>query len=197
VLVPGEFAGREQLFAERARKTLAELPAEELKDSKGALGLFCLFLAPEFTGNKPLTEPEIVQTVQSLQKTGYGTMLFRKSELYDITTFANRYTKLRIHFAVGLALLIRVLQGRYKNLPGSLLEGMARMFTQNVRLVVHPMKAEEMREWAKGTGLKGWTWEETDGMIYAENLHPEKPLDYLYQYLMSEFWILPSKAVRK
>jgi hypothetical protein len=24
-------------------------------------------------------------------------------------------------------------------------------------------------------------------------LHPAKPLDYLYKYLLSEFWILPSK----
>ena len=197
VLAPGRFEHIEQLHSDLVRNTLAELPAEETKESKGSLGLFCLSVEPATPGALNLPVPEIVKTVQSLQKMGYGVLLFREAELYKMSAFLNRYTKLRIHFAVGLSVLIRVMEDRYKTLPGSLLEGIARMFTQNVRLVVHPMKAQDMRNWAAATGLKGWTWEESDGMIHADHLHPEKPLDYLYQYLMSEFWILPSKPATK
>jgi hypothetical protein len=193
VLAPGRFGNLGQLHAELVRTTLAELPAEELKESKGALGLFCLSGAPGMELNEtPLSQ--VVKLVDGLQRLGYGVLLFRAPELYAMSALMSRYTKLRIHFAVGLSVLVRVLEDQYKSLPGSLLEGIARLFTQNVRLVVHPMAAKELEQWVKKDGLKGWTWEETHGMVYAENLHPTKPLDYLYKYLMSEFWILPSKT---
>jgi hypothetical protein len=110
-----------------------------------------------------------------------------------MSAFLNRYTKFRIHFAVGLSVLVRVMEDGYKGLPGTLLEGIARLFTQNVRLVVHPMATADLQRWVTATGLTGWTWEDTNGLVYADGLHPVKPLDYLYKYLLSEFWILPSK----
>jgi hypothetical protein len=195
VLAPGRFGNLGQLHAELVRSTLAELPQEELKESKGALGLFCLSETPGMELQE--TPSQVVKLVDGLQRLGYGVLLFRSPELYAMSALVNRYTKFRIHFAVGLSVLVHVLEDQYKSLPGSLLEGIARLFTQNVRLVVHPMATKELEQWAKKDAVKGWTWEETDGMVYAENLHPAKPLDYLYKYLMSEFWILPSKtAVR-
>jgi hypothetical protein len=192
VLAPGRFGNLGQLHAELVRTTLAELPQEELKESKGALGLFCLSETPGMELKE--TPSQVVKLVDGLQRLGYGVLLFRAPELYAMSALVNRYTKFRIHFAVGLSVLVRVLEDQYKSLPGSLLEGIARLFTQNVRLVVHPMAARELEQWVKEDAVKGWTWEETDGMVYAENLHPAKPLDYLYKYLMSEFWILPSKT---
>jgi hypothetical protein len=197
VLAPGRFSTIEQMHGDLIRVTLEELPAEELKESKGALGLFCLAAAPLLQEFKECSTSEVVHMVESLKKLGYGVMFFRTPELYEMSSVLNRYTKLRIHFAIGLSVLIRVMEDRYKNLPGSLLEGIARLFAQNVRLVVHPMRADEMKQWAASIGLTGWTWEETNGLIYADHLHPEKPLDYLYQYLMSELWILPSKTAIK
>src|SRR5215469_13966462 len=45
VLAPGRFSGVGQLHADLVQDTLAQLPEEELKDSKGGLGLFCLSTA--------------------------------------------------------------------------------------------------------------------------------------------------------
>ncbi|MGB7728595.1 MAG: hypothetical protein WBL50_11215 [Candidatus Acidiferrum sp.] len=194
VLAPGRFGGLKHLPADLLRLTLEELPAEELKESKGALGLFCLSSAPPGEpGVASLPAAEIAKIVDDLRKAGYGVMLFRSPELYTMSAFLTRYTKLRIHFAIGLSVLVRVMEDRYKNLPGSLLEGIARLFTQNVRLVVHPMKVEELEEWVKQSGITGWKWKSTNGMVYANDLHPAEPLDYLYRYLLSEFWILPSR----
>jgi hypothetical protein len=194
VLAPGRFGTLEHLPPELLKATMEELPAEELEESKGALGLFCLSSAPpETPGVTNLPAAEIVKIVQDLQKAGYGVMLFRSQELYTMSAFLTRYTKLRIHFAIGLSVLVRVMEDRYRNLPGSLLEGIARLFTQNVRLVVHPMKVEEVEEWAKESGTTGWKWKSANGMVSATDLHPAEPLDYLYRYLLSEFWILPSK----
>jgi hypothetical protein len=195
VLAPGRFNTFTHLRSELIQGTLSELPPEELKESKGGLGLFCL--APEIGGDaaKPSCVAEIAKLIESLRKLGYGVLVFRAPELYEISAFVNRYTKSRIHFAVGLSVLVRVMENRYRNLEGSLLEGIARLFTQNVRLVVYPMPAEQLKKWVKEAGLTGWTWEATDGMVSAQNLHPPEPLDHLYKYLLSEYWILPSHAL--
>jgi len=107
----------------------------------------------------------------------------------------NRYTKLRIHFAVGLPVLVRVFEDSYGDLAGSLLEAIARLFTQNVRLVAYPMAEEEVEKRTRAAGLAGWRWKSSNGMVHADELHPAEPLDFLYQYLLGRQWILPSKAV--
>lgn len=197
VLAPGRFDLNDHLHADLIRATLSELPEEELKESKGGLGLFCLSPAPAMEELRTVPVSEIAELVEKLREMGYGVIVFRPPELYDMSSFLNRYTKFRIHFAVRLLVLVRVLEDRYRNLPGSLLEATARLFTQNVRLVVHPMPTEEVEQFAKAAGLKGWTWSSSDGLIHADELHPAKPFEYLYEYLLSEGLILPSKAGAK
>ncbi|MGB7437849.1 MAG: hypothetical protein WBR26_05365 [Candidatus Acidiferrum sp.] len=194
VLAPGRFGQIEQRSMDLISSTLAELPAEELKESKGGLGLFCLSTTPGIPGLQPLPLQELLKVVEAMCQSGYGVMLFRAPELYQMSAFVNRYTKSRIHFAVGLSVLVRVMEDSYKNLPGSLLEGISRLFNQNVRLVVHPMPADELEKWVHDAGVTGWTWDQTNGLVHADELHPAKPLDYLYKYLLSEFWILPRRT---
>lgn len=193
VLAPGRFDHVEQMHAELVRDTLAQLPEQDLKDSKGPLGLFCLSIEDPGTEGHAAVIKEIVQHVNVLKKLGYGVMVFRGRELYTMTAYANRYTKSRIHFAIGLSVVVQVLEDRYKHLDGSLLEGVARLFTQNVRLCVYPMAAKDARNRAISSGLEGWTWKETDGMVYADDLHPPEPLSHLYQYLLNSKLILPAR----
>jgi hypothetical protein len=189
VLAPGKFDDVSDLHANLIRDTLAQLPEEEIKESKGGLGLFCLSAA---SGDIPKDKAvkEILEHVVLLRQLGYGVMLFRARELYKMSAFANRYTKSRIHFAIGLTVLVRILADGYNDLPGSILEGIARLFTQNVRLSVYPMPAEDLRRRADAARLTGWKWGETDGIVTADNLHPSGPLDSLYQYLLGSEFIL-------
>ncbi len=200
VLAPGRFDTVSSLHADLIEDTLAQLPQEELKESKGGLGLFCLAVAGLGLGalGKQASTGEILERVEDLKRLGYGVILFRARELYTMSAFANRYTKLRIHFAMGLTVQVRVFEDTYKELPGTLLEALARLFTQNVRLYVYPMPAEELQRRAAAAQLTGWTWNEIDGMVSADNLHPSEPLNSLYQYLLkSEFVIAaePRKAL--
>jgi hypothetical protein len=119
--------------------------------------------------------------------------VFRERELYTMSAFANRYTKLRIHFAVGLSVLVRVLEDGYTGLAGALLEALARIFTQNVRVSVYPMTVEEARSRAANDRLTEWTWKETDGIVTADNLRPPEPVNSLYQYLLKSEFILVGK----
>ncbi|HUN62179.1 MAG TPA: hypothetical protein VMU53_09320 [Candidatus Sulfotelmatobacter sp.] len=194
VMAPGRFRLADRMHADMIRMTLAELPEDELKDSKGALGLFCLSPEPGQEELRTLPIGEIVGLVETLRKLGYGVMLFRAQELYEMSAFLNRYTKLRIHFAVPLIGLVHFMKNRYQNLPGMLLEAVARLFTQNVRLVAHPMTTQELEQYVNDLDKSSWSWDSVNGMVYADGLHPPKPIDYLYKYLLSEFWILPCRA---
>jgi hypothetical protein len=193
VLAPGLFDHVEQLHGDLIRDTLAELPESELKESKGGLGLFCLSIATAKPDEQGVSAQEVVQHVDALQKLGYGVMVFRARELYTMSAYTNRYTKSRVHFAIGLSILVSIFQDNYENLAGNLLEGIARLFTQNVRLYVYPMEAAEVERRVRASGMTGWRWKATDGMVYADDLHPGEPLDFLFRYLLGSKFILPAK----
>lgn len=194
VLEPGSFETVEELHRHLIQVTLAGLPQDEIEQSKGTLGLFCLVSAPVLPYQPPLTAEHIVRQVDQLQQLGSGVMVFRARELYTMSAYVSRYTKSRVHFAVGLSALIFVLEDRYKDLPGNLLEGVARLFTQNVRLSVHPMPAAALKQRLESMRITGWRYKETNGMIYAEDLDPPEPLNYLYRYLIGKNYILPVRA---
>jgi hypothetical protein len=196
VLAPGRFDKVSDLHASLIQNALAELPDEELKDSKGRLGLFCLSVASGPPDNK-VSVREVVEHVVDLQRLGYGVMVFRAQELYRMSVFANRYTKSRIHFAIGLSVLLYVMEDSYQNLKGTLLEGIARLFAQNVRLSVYPMSAKELENRTRVGQFVGWRWKETDGMVSAENLLPAEPLDALYRYLIGTKFILPANLEKQ
>jgi hypothetical protein len=190
VLVPARFDDISDLFAGLIKDTLAQLPEEELKESKGGLGLFCLSIASAGVPGQQASVSETLARVRDLQQLGYGVILFRAPELYKMSAFANRYTKLRIYFAVGLSVHVRVIRDRYKDLPGTILEGLARLFTQNVRVIVYPLAVGDLRKQLEKAGLTGWRWEETGGMVSVDNLHPPEPLDSMHQFLLKSEYVL-------
>jgi len=193
VLAPSGFDNTGQLRASLIQDVLQQLPEEDLEGSKGATGLFCLSVGGASAEGKGVHAKKIMERVKTLQKLAFGVMVFRAKELYRMSAYANRYTKSRIHFAIGLIVLGRVFGDHYKDLAGTMLEGIARLFTQNVRLIVYPMEAEEVQRRVKTAGLTGWRWKEIDGMVSADNLHPSGPLDSLYQYLLVSELIIPGK----
>ncbi|HEY4979134.1 MAG TPA: hypothetical protein VII25_08230 [Candidatus Acidoferrum sp.] len=196
VMAPGRFDTTEKFHEEMIEDSLAQLPKEELEQSKGSIGLFSLTCAPQAKDQPGLSAREIVEHVEALRKLGSGALVFRERELYKMSTVVNRFTKGRIHFAVGLSILVRALQDGYQDLAGSLLEGVARLFRLNVRLSVFPMSAADLQEWLNSVSISDWTWEERNGEVHASKLHPAKPLDYLYQYLIASEFIIPMPATK-
>jgi len=194
VLVPGTIEDIEALHGKLMQTALKDLPAEDAADSKGAIGLFCISFVPLGAESARLPVELIVHRAEELQKLGSGVMVFRAKELYTMSAYVNRFTKSRVHFAIGLSLLVRALQDSYKDLAGSLLEGISRLFMQNVRLSVYPMPAGALEDWLKATATGNWRWKSTDGIVYADDLHPAEPLDHLYRYLLGMKFILPVRS---
>jgi hypothetical protein len=185
VLAPGLFEIASDLHGQLIQGTLAQLPKEELEQSKGGLGLFCLPGQSIIPGGRVPTAELLLRHVNDLQKLGFGTLIFRGIELYAMSAYVSRYTKSQVYFAVGLSVLIYAMQDRYKNLDGALLEGTARLFTQSVRLSVYPMPEVALKERLAALGASDWSYEATNGLVYVDNLHPAEPINFLFRYLLA------------
>jgi hypothetical protein len=193
VLAPGLFEIASDLHGQLIQSTLAQLPKEELEESKGSLGLFCLPGQSMISGRHAPTAEHLVQHVNDLQKLGFGTLIFRGKELYTMSAYVSRYTKSQVYFAVGLSVLIYAMQDRYSHLAGALLEGTARLFTQNVRLSVYPMAEPALKERLQLSGAGDWTYEVTDGLVYVDKLYPAEPVRFLFRYLVGCGFIVSAR----
>jgi hypothetical protein len=194
VLAPGFFETASDLHGQLIQTTLAQLPQEELEESKGSLGLFCLPSASILPGGHVPTTEQLVRQANDLQKVGFGTLIFRAKELYTMGAYVSRYTKSQVHFAVGLSVLVHAMQDRYKNLDGALLEGTARLFTQNIRLSVYPMTEAALQARLAELGAGEWSYEVTDGLVYVDHLHPAEPINFLFRYLLACGFVVSARA---
>jgi len=108
-----------------------------------------------------------------------------------MTTLVNRYTQAPVRFVGGLSLIIRAFADIYGNLEGKLLEALARLFAQNVRIYAYPMAATELRESLNGISAAGWEWSDTNGMVSANQLRHPPPLGHLFAYLLASNFLVP------
>jgi hypothetical protein len=195
VLAPGYFGHGDPSHSQVHMRLLASAIQElqkEMGDTKvSPAGLFCLTAAP-LTPNEPVPEvPDLLRRINALLAAGGDVLLFRQSELYHMKALVNRYTQAPVRFAVGLSLMIRAFEGIYGNLEGRLLEALARLLAQNVRIYVYPMSSAELGERLKGFSVSGWEWSETNGMVSATQLRHAPPLGHLFAYLLASNFLVP------
>jgi len=200
VLAPGRFEHVDQAHSEIHERLLASAIEELRRELAGPksepIGFFCLSamgLTPE---ESPPPLADLLQRIEALLARGGNVLLFRQRELYSMTDLVNRYTKEHVRFVVGLSLLVRVYEDRYSGLDGRLLEALARLFAQNVRIYAYPMTVKDFRATLPETTALGWEWTETNGWISADSLRMAPPMGYLYAYtLASKFLIsMPTPA---
>ena len=164
------------------------------KTKSAPAGFFCLTVAP-FTPDEPAPEiADLLRRIDTLHAAGGDVLLFRKPELYHMTALVNRHTQAPVRFVVGLSLLIRAFEDVYGNLEGRLLEALARLFAQNVRIYVYPMTAADLREWLTSASVTGWEWSETNGWVSASQLRRAPPLGHLFAYLLASNFLVPLRV---
>ena len=157
-------------------------------------GFFCLTVAP-FTPKEPAPDiADLLRRIDALGAAGGDVLLFSKPELYHMTALVNRHTQAPVRFVVGLSLLIRAFEDIYGNLEGRLLEALARLFAENVRIYVYPMTAADLREWLKNASVTGWEWSETNGWVSANQLRRAPPLGHLFAYLLASNFLVPMRV---
>jgi hypothetical protein len=195
VLAPGYFghsdAVRSQIHLQLLTSGIQELQ-RDLGETKAApVGFFCLSLAP-LTPDDPAPEiPDLLRRIDALLAAGGDVLLFRKPELYSMTSLVNRHTQAPVRFVAGLSLMIRAFEDVYRNLQGRFLEALSRLFVENVRIYVYPMTVVDLREWLKSASADGWEWSETNGWVSASQLRRAPPLGHLYAYLVASNFLVP------
>ena len=112
------------------------------------------------TSDEPAPEiPDLLRRIDALFAAGGDVHLFRQLEFYHITALVNRYTQAPVRFVAGLSLIIRAFEDIYGNLEGRLLEALARLFAQNVRIYVYPMSAADLRPAGlRPDRIRDWGW---------------------------------------
>jgi hypothetical protein len=148
VLAPGSFVHTDTAHSDIHLRLLSSAIQELQRDlgetQSATAGFFCLTLAPF---NEPAPEiPDLLLRIDALLAAGGDVLLFHKPELYHVTALVNRHTQAPVRFVGGLSLVIRAFEDIYANLEGKLLEALARLFAQNVRIYVYPMTVADLRE---------------------------------------------------
>jgi len=198
VLAPGYFDHTDPVRSQVHLRLLASGIQELQKDlgeTKSApAGFFCLTVAP-YTPDEPAPEiADLLRRIDTLRAAGGDVLLFRQPELYYMAALVNRHTKAPVRFVAGLSLVIRAFEYIYGDLEGRLLEALARLFAQNVRIYVYPMTAADLREWLKSASVNGWEWSEKNGWVSASQLRRAPPLGYLFAYLLASNFLVPMRA---
>jgi hypothetical protein len=198
VLAPGYFGHGDPSHSQVHMRLLAAAIQElqkELGETKAApAGFFCLTAAP-FTREELAPEiPDLLRRIDALLAAGGDVLLFRQGELYQMKTLVSRYTQAPVRFVVGLSLMIQAFEGIYGNLEGRLLEALARLFAQNVRIYAYPMSSAELREKLKGLPASNWEWSETNGMVSATQVRRAPPLGHLFAYLLASNFLVPMQV---
>ena len=195
VLAPGSFEHvdpthasiHEQLLASGVEQLRGELDEKD----PAPIGLFCLSAMPLIDDDPPPGIPDLLQRIDVLLARGSAVLLFRDRELYSMTTLVNRYTKEPVRFVVGLSLLVRVWEYRYRKLPGGFLEALNRLLAQNVRIYAYPMSSTDLEQSIQSISAIGWQWTDTEGWVSARQLRPAPPLGHLYDYILASNFLVP------
>jgi hypothetical protein len=194
-LAPGYFGHVDPVHAQIHTQMLAagiqELRRELGESSSAPIGSFCLSAAPIAAQQSTPEISDLLTRINALLAQGGYVLLFRERELYNMTALVNRYTKAPLRFVAGLSLLIRAFDDPYFNLEGRLLEALARLLAQNVRIYAYPMTSIDLQEAIKVFSAIDLQWNETKGWVSAEHLRFTPPLKHLYAYLLASRFLVP------
>lgn len=195
VLAPGYFVhvddAHAQIHSEMLAAGIQELREELGEVTSAPIGCFCLSAAPTAPQESAPEGSDLLHRINALLTRGGDVLLFRERELYNMTAFVNRYTKAPLRFIVGLSLMVRAIGDPYRHLEGRLLEALARLLAQNVRMYVYPMAAVDLREAIKNFSILNLEWTETNGSVSAKDLRFKPPLGHLYAYLLASNFLVP------
>jgi hypothetical protein len=195
VLAPGSFEHVDPAHAQIHNQLLAsgiqQLRGELAQKDSAPRGFFCFSATPPREADPPPAISDLLERIDALHTHCGDVLLFRERELYGMTALVNRYTKEPIRFVVGLSLLVRIWEYRYGDLPGSFLEALSRLLTQNVRIYAHPMSSKDLQQAVQSISATDWQWTDKDGWVSARELHPPLPLSHLYDYVLASNFLVP------
>ena len=195
VLAPFAWKTFEAAQQDMLSAAILQLKSESEDEVSEPLSLFALSTSSPNLSPAPVDSADLSRRVRALCASCGHTLVFGYSEFYRMTSFVNRYTRAPVRFAVDVSALVQFLSQTHGTLEGRLLEGLSRLFAQNVRVYAYPTAASAMQDSLAAASAAGWQWEEKNGLITADSLRPAAPLGHLYSYLIASGFILPLRGI--
>jgi hypothetical protein len=189
VVERGLFATAEPFHEAMLRVSERHLRAEGGPLGRDPVGLLEYSLTPVVGGApddaEALARVDRLVPLAAVAVTGFG-------ETYLLAEYLRRYTTEPVRFAIGISLLARIFDERfYDRLPGRLLEGLGKLFAQNVKVHVYPMRRDDVIA-ALGPRADRFRLGGSDGAtVTADDLQPAPPVDHLYRYLRAAGLVMP------
>ena len=195
VLTPFAWKRSDSAQQETLSAAILQLKAESANVVSEPLSLFALSATSLDTPSAPVDSAALSRRVEALIASCNDVLVFGYNEFYRMTSFVNRYTQAPVRFAIEAADLIDFLSRTHNNLEGRLLEGLSKLFAQNVRVYVYPTATSVMQNSLVSAAEAGWQWEEKNGLITADALRPAAPLGHLYSYLIASRFVVPMPSI--
>ena len=168
-----------------------ELEARSRNAASKPLVFFAMSISSSRVPSPVHSSFDLSSQLEALVNLGSGVLVFGYSELYRMTSFVNRYTQAPVAFVVGVSSVIQLFSAQHSNLEGRLLEGLSKLFAQNVCVYVYPMSSVALQETLASASPVGWKWESKAGLISADQLQAPPPLGHLLAYLLASKFIVP------
>jgi hypothetical protein len=105
-------------------------------------------------------------------------------ETYLLSRYLRRYTTEPVRFVVGVSTAAKTMHEHfYQELPGTLLEGLGRLFATNVKLYVAPMPRDAFDAAVGDLGRSLEVQDSGDSWVTLDDLTPPLPARHLLDYL--------------
>jgi hypothetical protein len=130
-----------------------------------------------------LASVEMLRCIQQLAQHG-SVMVTDYPETYRLSHYLRRYSTEPVRFILGVSTAAKTLhEVFYRDLPGTLLEGLGRLLAMNVKLYVSPMPREaffaSVGELSGNLAVHG----SSGSMVTLDDLVPSAPALHLFEYL--------------
>jgi hypothetical protein len=139
-----------------------------------------------------LDAQDFLARVDLLADIGFTVLISNYSEYYRLTSYFRRYSKEMIGVAMGINNLLEIFNEKYyEHLEGGIMESFGRLFRNEVKLYVYPMRPEAYDRYAveiRGTGAPVQS-PTSNVLINAKNVRIIENLSSLYAHLLDNHYI--------
>jgi hypothetical protein len=176
--------GRRQLLAERPDVNRSPLSITE----------FSISSVHESDGRDA---DGLLEHVRSLIDQHEWVMVTRFEQSFKLSTYIRRYSQQPLRFVMGVSTFVMLLCEKFYIDSGSgLLEATGKLFANDVKMYVQPMRSEDLHLHMRSVGLE-LDWLELTGAgesVAIRNLRFEGPLQRLFQFLVESGSVIQLEA---
>ncbi len=124
---------------------------------------------------------DFIDRADSLLMSGIMVLISNSAPYYRLCAYLSRYTDRKVGIGLGVRSLVKLFdECAYENLDGGILEAFGRLFKNNVKLYVYPMRDPD-----------------SGAVVSAHDIELSAPLRPLHEYLVSHGHIEPISDYRE